>query len=115
MMFSCCLSSSKNMRFVFNYRKAVIIPELDKRVGDYAAAILRDADLLLADAANMTKQQQEFAGSLKRIAVRLVSTYDEFLAYCIEGTVEPAAILHEVRLPLSSIRAYCDLLLSGQI
>lgn len=89
--------------------------ELDSRIGEYAAAIVRDMDLLLADSANLTEQQQKFAEALKRIGVGFVSEYDELLPYCVDRTIEPGAVLYRIRAPLSVIRGYCELFLNGQI
>ena len=49
--------------------------ELDKNVGDYASAIVRDADLLIADTANMNAEQQQSIDGLKREAVRFLTFY----------------------------------------
>ena len=68
--------------------------ELDKRIGDYAAAIVRDADLLLADVANLNVEQQEFAGELKRYAVRFQSLYNEHLIEFAERTHDAIVIVH---------------------
>jgi hypothetical protein len=89
--------------------------ELDKRVGEYAAAIVRDVDLLLADAANLNDQQHQVMDALKHSAVRFLSFYNESMLSFAEGTVELSMVAFHLRLPLSSIHGYCDLLLSGEL
>lgn len=89
--------------------------ELDKRVGDYAAAIVRDVDLLLADAANLNTEQQKFVAELKRHAVRLLSLYTEHLTVFSDLTHEAIVTVHDLRNPLGLIEGYCDLLLRGEV
>ncbi len=86
--------------------------ELDKRVGDYAAAIVRDADLLLADTANLNADQQQSTDGLRREAVRFLTFYRETLPYFAQLNDESRMIVHDLRRPLQNIEAYCDVLLT---
>ena len=85
--------------------------ELDKRVGEYAVEIVRDADLLLADAANLNAEQQEFAGQLKQNAVRFLALYHEHLTDFADLTQNAIILVHDIRGPLGLIVGYCELLL----
>ena len=86
--------------------------ELDKHIGDYAAAIVRDADLLLADTANMNKEQKQSMEGLKREAVRFLTFYREGLPYFAQLNDESRMIVHDLRNPLQNIEGYCDVLLT---
>jgi signal transduction histidine kinase len=85
--------------------------ELDPRVGDYAAAIVRDADLLLATAVNLNDQQQAMVEAIKKSTIRFLSLYHELLPHITALTVEARLIAFDLRAPLSSIAGYCELLL----
>jgi len=89
--------------------------ELDKRVAEYAAAIAKDVDILLEDAANLNDQQRQIVDALKHSSVRFLSLYNEAMLSFAEGTVELGMVAFHLRLPLSSIHAYCDLLSSGEL
>ncbi len=88
--------------------------ELNKRVGEYAAAIVRDAALLLADASNMNIEQQQFAGELKRHSARFVSFFNEHLTDFAELTHESIVLIHDMSNPLGLIEGYCELLLTRE-
>ena len=88
--------------------------ELDNRVGDYAAAIVRDADLLIADTANMTADQQQFSAELQQHAARFLSLYNAHLAEYAELTHDSIILVHDLRNPLGLIVGYCDLLLTRE-
>ncbi len=85
--------------------------ELDNRVGDYAAAIVRDADLLLADVSNLNAEQREFADELQQHAVRFLSLFIEHLNDFTELTHDVVIVIHDLRNPLGLIVGYCELLL----
>ena len=71
--------------------------ELDKCVGDYAAAIVRDANLLLADAENLNDEQKHALDKIKRSITHFISLCDEHnsllyvemfeVAYCFYHTL----------------------------
>ena len=84
--------------------------ELDKRVGEYAAAIVRDADLLLEDAVNLNDQQQQFINNIKRSMIHFMSFYNEYLSMFSESVIERQTLSFEFRTPVTSIAGFCDLL-----
>lgn len=88
--------------------------ELDKQVGDYAAAIVRDADLLFAAPSNLNDEQREFAGELQQSAVRFQSLYNEHLKVFAELTNDSIIAVHDLRNPLGLIVGYCELLLTRE-
>lgn len=90
------------------------MPELDKRVGDYAAAIVRDVDWLLADRANLNDEQQEQANEFRKQAIRFQSLYNELSPHFTELTQDSRVYAFDLRTPLGNVGGYCDLLLSGQ-
>ncbi len=89
--------------------------ELDKRVGQYAAAIVRDIDLLLADAANLNDEQQKYSGEFRGCAVRFLSLYGELSPHFTELTQDSRIFAFDLRSPLGNVEGYCDLLLSGEL
>jgi hypothetical protein len=60
---------------------------LDKSVGDYAAAIVRDVDLLLADAGNLNAEQLDLVGAIKLLHGSLPLNQSNFV-----GTQHTASI-----------------------
>jgi len=88
--------------------------ELDKQVSDYAAAIVRDADLLLTDISNLNDEQREFAGELQQSAVRFQSLYNDHLKDFTELTNDSVIAVHDLRNPLGLIVGYCELLLTRE-
>jgi hypothetical protein len=84
--------------------------ELDKQVGDYAAAIMRDVDLLLADVANLNEEQQEFVNAIKNSTLRFLSLYNKYLADFVELTDESHSLAFDLRGPLSIVDGYGELL-----
>ncbi|MBA3870477.1 MAG: hypothetical protein H0X30_15145 [Anaerolineae bacterium] len=88
--------------------------ELDKRVGDYAVAIVRDADLLVKDAANLNEEQQQFAVELKGYAVRFLSLFKESMQHFERLTGDARIAFHDLRTPFNNIAGYCELLLSDR-
>lgn len=86
--------------------------ELDKCVAHYAAAIVRDADLLLEDATSLNDQQQNALDQIKRSITRFMSLYDESHAMVSEPH-ERQNLSFEFRTPLTSIAGFCDLLRLG--
>lgn len=90
------------------------MPELDSRIGEYAAAIVRDADWLLADSANLNAGQAEFASELQQSAVRFLSLYNEHLKDFAELTYDVIIVIHDLRNPLGLIVGYCELLLTRE-
>lgn len=88
--------------------------ELDRRVGEYAAAIVRDVDLLLADVSNLTAKQQEYAGEFRKCAVRFLSLYTQLSPYFTELTQDSRIFAFDLRTPLGNVGGYCDLLLSDE-
>ena len=84
--------------------------ELDKRVGEYAAAIVQNADRLLENATHLNNEQQQYCNALKSSAVHFLSLYNEFLPSFKELRIEPYLLAFDLRAPLSGIAGYCELL-----
>ena len=82
--------------------------ELDNRIGDYAAAIVRDADLLLADAAHLNNEQLNFVSAIKRTAGYILDLYTDYTSASPEFDTDNYAF--SLRPPLSNIAGYCELL-----
>ncbi|MBI1277733.1 MAG: hypothetical protein GC179_06360 [Anaerolineaceae bacterium] len=85
--------------------------QLDPRVGDYAAAIVRDVELLLADAANLNDEQQQHAAYLKLFAARLLSIYNEHVSDYAELNINSRSYAFDLRSPLAGVGRVCELLL----
>ena len=83
---------------------------LDSRIGDSIDAIVRDANLLLADTSNWNDEQREFADELQQSAVHLQSLYTAHLKDLSELTQDALAVIHDLRNPLGIIVGYCELL-----
>ena len=83
---------------------------LDNRIGDYAAAIVRDTELLLTDVSNLNDEQREFADELQQSAVQFLSLYNEHLKDFTELTHDSVIAVHDLRNPLGLIVGYCELL-----
>jgi hypothetical protein len=88
--------------------------ELDNRVGDYAAAIVHDVDLLLENSDHLNDEQQEYANEFRKQAARFQSLYNELSPHFTELTQESRIYAFDLRSPLGNVGSYCDLLLSGQ-
>ncbi len=87
------------------------MPELDKRVGDYAAAIINNVDLLLEDAISLNDQQRYALDQIKRSITRFMSLYDEYCnSTVLSKSSTPQNISFEFRTPLTSIAGYCELM-----
>ena len=86
--------------------------ELDKHIGDYAAAIVRHAGLLVADVSNMNADQQQFSAELHLHAVRFQSLYNDHVTDFAELTDDAMILVHDLRNPLGLVVGYCDLLLN---
>jgi signal transduction histidine kinase len=86
--------------------------ELDKRVGEYAAAMVHDAGLLLEDSAALNEEQLRYIGELKRFVDLFLSLYSELSPQIAHLGHDKAIanVVHDFRQPLSNIANYCELL-----
>ena len=84
--------------------------ELDKRVGEYAAAIVRDVDLLLADTSNLATEQQQALKVIKNSTLRFLALYSEHLSEFAELNDKSHMVAFDLREPLSIIAGYSELL-----